>query len=48
MARIEPARLAQMMELRNVLMDALEAETAATLQAADITTKGEPDHGEDF
>lgn len=48
MARIEPARLAQMMELRNVLMDALEAETAATLQAADITTKGEPDHGEGF
>lgn len=46
MARIDPERLAQMMELRNVLMDALEAETAATLEAAG--TKGESNHGKDL
>ena len=46
MARIEPEQLAQMMELRNVFIDALEAETAATLEAA--KTKGEPADGKDL
>lgn len=46
MARIEPEQLAQMMALRNVLVDALEAETAATLAANQ--EKEEPDDGEDF
>lgn len=46
MARMEPEQLAQMMELRNVFIDALEAETAATLEAA--KTKGEPADGKDL
>lgn len=46
MKRLEPAQLAQMMELRNVLIEALEAETAATVQAAQI--KGEPADGKDI
>lgn len=46
MNRLEPAQLAQMMELRNVLIEALEAETAATIQAAH--TKGEPADGKDL
>ncbi len=44
MGRIEPARLAQMMQLRQSLIDALEAETAATVAAA----KGEAPNGEDL
>lgn len=46
MARMEPEQLAQMLELRNALMDALEAETAATLEAA--KKKGEPADGKDL
>lgn len=46
MARMEPEQLAQMMELRNAFIDALEAETAATLEAA--KTKGEPADGKDL
>lgn len=46
MARIEPDQLAQLMELRNVFIDAMEAETAATLEAA--KAKGEPDDGKDL
>lgn len=45
-ARINPEQLNQMMELRNVLMDALEAETTATLEAA--KAKGEPNHGKNL
>lgn len=44
MARIEPEQLARMMQLRQALMDALEAETAATVAAA----KGEVPDGEDL
>lgn len=47
MARLEPEQLARMKELRDVLIDALEAETAATLQNTEIQ-KGGADHGEDF
>lgn len=46
MARIRPDQLAQMMALRNVLIDALEAEAEATLQT--VKEREEPDHGEDF
>lgn len=46
MARMDPEQLAQMMELRNVFIDALEAETTATLEAA--KAKGEPNHGKDL
>ncbi|UWP69237.1 MarR family winged helix-turn-helix transcriptional regulator [Subdoligranulum variabile] len=46
MARLEPAQLERMMEMRNVLVDALEAETAATLRAA--KTKEDPDDGKDL
>lgn len=46
MARMNPEQLAQMMELRNVLIDALEAETAATWEAA--KAKGDPNHGKDL
>ena len=46
MGRIQPEQLAQMMALRDALMDALEAETAATLAAA--ATKGGPEDGEDL
>ena len=47
MARLEPEQLARMREMRDVLIDALEAEAAATLEHAEIQ-KGGPDHGEDF
>lgn len=47
MARLEPEQLARMREMRDVLIDALEAEAAATLKHAEIQ-KGGPDHGEDF
>lgn len=46
MARLEPEQLARMGELRDVLLAALEAETAATQKAAH--TKEDPDYGEDF
>lgn len=46
MARIEPEQLARMMELRNVLIEALEAETAAMTR--NKPTKGEATDGEDF
>lgn len=46
MARIDPAQLEQMLQMRNVLIDALEAETAAMQQAAH--TKGEAADGQDL
>lgn len=46
MARMEPEQLDRIMELRNVLIDALEAETAAMTR--NKPTKGEATDGEDF
>lgn len=46
MARMKPEQLAQMMELRNVFIEALEAETAATWEAA--KAKGESSHGKNL